>query len=320
MILLNIAIFLISCFALPWLGSMVVGVLINIAKFLRLREFVVAFFVMAFAASLPNLFVDVNAALRGLPHLAFGDVVGGNMVDLTLVIALAVFLTRGNLATESRMVQTSAIFTAITAILPLLLIVDGNLSRGDGVVLILAFLLYIFWIFGKEERFKKVYSAQEDKPAGGVLGLLKNLMAIILFLGLLYLASSGIVNSAQYFSDFFGIPIATIGILVVGLGNCFPEMYFSFVSAKKDQNWMILGNIMGSVIICATLVLGIVVLISPFEIPNFSPFATARVFTAIAALYFLFATRTGRKITKKEAAVLLFIYILFVLVETLFLK
>lgn len=318
MIWLYLSVFIISCFALSWLGSMLMNSLIKIAKFLKWREFIVAFFVMAFAASIPNLFVDINAVLHNLPQLAFGDIVGGNMVNLSLLLALAVLLTRGNLLTDSRMVQTSALFTTAIALLPLLLISDGNLSRGDGLVLIFAFLFYTFWIFSKEDRFKKVYGDKEKKPIAGIFDFLKSLLKIVFLLGMLLLASEGIVKSAQFFSISFNIPLSIIGILIVGLGNCFPEIYFTFISAKKNQNWMILGGIMGSVIVCATLVLGIVALISPFEIKDFSPFVTARIFTVIAAFFFLLVVRTGRKITKIEGLFLLFLYIVFLITEIFF--
>ncbi len=103
----------------------------------------------------------------------------------------------------------------------------------------------------------------------------------------------------------------------MGLGNALPETYFAVISAKKGQTWMILGNLMGSVIVPATLVLGIVALICPIEIIDFSPFAIARFFLIISALFFLFFVRTGRKITRKEALFLLLIYIVFVATEIL---
>ena len=80
---------------------------------------------------------------------------------------------------------------------------------------------------------------------------------------------------------------------------------------------MILGNLMGAVIVPATLVLGIVALIHPIVITDFSAFAIARFFLIIAALFFLLFIRTGQKITKKEALFLLGIYLTFVLVEIL---
>ena len=318
MIFFYLFIFIISFFLLFFAGSKLVKSLIGIAKFLGWREFVVAFFVMGFAVCIPNLFVDVNAALHNLPKLAFGDIVGGNMVDLSLVAALAVLMGSGILPAESKMVQTSAFFTAGIAVLPLLLILDGNLSRADAIILLFVFLAYCFWLFSKEDRFKKIYDGEDQKSIKSVFGLLNNSVKIIFFLVLLLFASQGIVKSSQFLSDNLGISLATIGILIVGLGNCFPEIYFSIVSARKNQNWLILGDLMGSVIVSSTLVLGIVVLISPFEISDFSPFVIARIFTIIAALFFLVVIKTGQKITKKEGLFLLTIYIIFLLCEIFF--
>ena len=318
MIFFYLFIFIISFFLLFFAGSKLVKSLIGIAKFLGWREFVVAFFVMGFAVCIPNLFVDINAALHNLPMLAFGDIVGGNMVDLSLVAALAVLMGSGILPAESKMVQTSAFFTAGIAVLPLLLILDGNLSRADAIILLFVFLAYCFWLFSKEDRFKKIYDGEDQKSIKSVFGLLNNSVKIIFFLVLLLFASQGIVKSSQFLSDNLGISLATIGILIVGLGNCFPEIYFSIVSARKNQNWLILGDLMGSVIVSSTLVLGIVVLISPFEISDFSPFVIARIFTIIAALFFLVVIKTGQKITKKEGLFLLTIYIIFLLCEIFF--
>ena len=78
---------------------------------------------------------------------------------------------------------------------------------------------------------------------------------------------------------------------------------------------MILGDLMGSVIICSTLVLGIVALISPIVIYDFSPFVVARAFLIISALFFFFAIRSDKRITKIEALVLLSIYVFFVITE-----
>jgi cation:H+ antiporter len=288
---------------------------VAVAKYLRWREFIIAFFVMAFAASLPNLFIDVNAAMQHKPLLGLGDIIGGNLVDLTLVLAIAVFFSKKSLSAESDMVQKSAIFTTVIAVLPLLLILDGTLGRIDGVVLILAFFLYAWWLFSKSERFKKFYKSKKEGIVLGFKGFLWNIVKIIILLGLLLAASQAVVASAQFFSNTLGISLALVGILIVGLGNAFPELYFSVISARRDENWLVLGDLMGSVIICATLVLGVIGLLFPFDIPDFTPFFTARLILIIAALLSLIFIRTGRKITKKEGLALLFLYIIFLIIE-----
>lgn len=307
--------FLISIFILAWLSSHLIKTLVSLAKYLGWREFIIAFFVMAVAGSLPNLFVDIGAALRGFPQLAFGDILGGNLVDLTLVMALAILMSKGSIPAESKMVQQSAMFTAAISLTPLFLILDGKLGRIDGLVLISAFFLYAFWLFSKGDRFKKIYKGKRQQPIEGFSKFFKDIIKIVIFLIVLLAASQIIINSAQYFSNKLGISLSLVGLLIIGLGNCFPEAYFSIVSARKGESWMILGDLMGSVISCATLVLGIVAIIAPFEINDFSPFVIARIFLIVALSLFLLAIRTGKKITKKEAVILLFIYITFLLVE-----
>ena len=306
-------IFLLSCAVLAWLSSRMVRSLTKIGKFLGLKEFVIAFFVMALAASLPNLFVDLNAALQHKPEIAFGDIVGGNLVDLTIVLAVAALFSKKGLAVKSRMVQTSAIFTAAIAVLPLLLMWDGRLERMDGIVLLFAFLLYSWWLFSEKDRFKKVYRHTEEKIQFKTFFF--SIVEVIFLLLLLVLASQAVVWSAQFFADKLGISLSLVGILIVGMGNCFPELYFSIISARKDENSMVMGDLMGSVINCATLVLGIIALVAPFEIKDFSLFVAARTFLFIAAAFSLLFIITNKKISKKEALFLLFIYIAFLMVE-----
>ena len=244
---------------------------------------------------------------------------GGNLVDLTLVMAIAIFFSKNPISTKSEMVQKSAIFTAIIAVLPLLLVVDGTLNRFDGLVLLAAFVVYSVWVFSKKERFSKVYHNHEENIITGFKHFLVNLVKILLLLGLLLVMSQIIVTSAQFFSSKLGISLSLVGILIVGLGNCFPEAYFSIISARKGKNWLVLGDLMGSVIVSTTLVLGIVALIAPFEIKDFSPFLIARIFLIVGSLFALLFIRSGRKITKKEGLLLLGIYITFLLTE-IFLK
>ena len=311
---LYIIIFIVSLILLFGAGKILIGSLTRMGKYLKWREFVLAFIIIAIAASLSNLFVGITSALHGIPELSFGDIVGGNIIDLTIAVALAAFFARG-LPAESKMVQTSAVFTMIIAFLPLLLILDGRLGRVDGVLLILVFFFYIYWLFSKKERFSKTYDGEEIPIFKGFKGFVKDLVKLILGLGLILLSAQGIVRSAIYFSEAMDLPLALVGILIVGLGNAIPETYFAVMAARKAKNWMILGDLMGSVIVASTMVLGIVALIAPIEIADFSPFALARFFLIIAAIFFLFFVRTDKKITPKEAIFLLGIYITFVLVE-----
>jgi cation:H+ antiporter len=313
--LFHFELFIFSGFLLLWSASWLVGSISQIARYLGWREFVIAFFVMAIVASFPNLFVGITAALQGVPELSFGDIVGNSVVDLTLVAALAVFFGQ-NLRGEGPLIQKSSFITIAVAILPLLLILDKQLGRGDAVVLLLVFLFYSIWLFSKREEYTRIFNHTDPKLAArpvlrfhNFLGsIFKIIAGILLLLG----SAQGVVASVLFFGSTLGIPLSIIGILVLGLGSALPEIYFTIAAAKKGYSRVILGDLMGAVIVMATLVLGIVALIEPIRIDDFSPFAVARFFLLISAFFFLIFLRTDRRITRKEGFFLLFLYLAFV--------
>ena len=289
-------------------GEWVVHGLMRLSRVLHVREFVVAFFVMATAASLPNLFVGITSAMAGIPELSLGDVFGNNLIAMTLAVSAGVFFTRRHsIAVHSETVRTSMLFMAVSAVFPVLLLTDGQLGRVDGVLLIGLFLFYVRWLLSQHERFSKKYNglhmhSQKEFLKHARLAV-KDTAKVAAGVSLLVIAAYGIVSSASFFAAYFELPLLLIGLLIVGLGNALPEVYFSIASA---------GNLVGAVIVPATLILGIVALISPIYVDGLEFLTGSRVFLlASAALFFLFAT-TRRRIGPFEAGLLTLLYIAFV--------
>lgn len=317
--ILHILIFLISSALFYIAGRFIVKGLVRIARVLGWREFVIAFVVMASAASFPNLIVGISAGFRHIPQLSFGDIAGNNLIDLTLAIAIIAIFTQGGIKAESRMVMKSSWFVMIAAILPLILSLDRSLSRLDGLVLIGLFVLYVAWLFSKKEQFQKAYKEKDRKISLRDIGyFVKDVLIIVLGIILFIIAAQGIVISAQFFAKTFSISLILTGILITGLGSALPEIYFGVLAAKNKENWLILGDLMGAIIIPPTMVLGLVAVLFPIHIYDFSSLALARIFLVIAALMFPILIRSGKKISKKEAVFLLFIYIIFLIAEIFF--
>ncbi|MFA5087057.1 MAG: hypothetical protein WC470_02025 [Candidatus Paceibacterota bacterium] len=316
-LILYSAIFIASCASFYFSGQLVISSLIRIAKALHWKEFVVCCVVMAVIASLPNLFVGIFSAINKIPQLSFGDVVGGNVVDATLAVALAALFSKKGIPAKSKTVQTTLSFTAVASLLPILLAWDGIISRADGVILILFYVLYLVWLFSKKENFSKACDENEMKNKKGtkksrsILNGLKILGGIAIFI----LAAQGIVMSAQFFAATFNLSLILIGLFIVGLGNCAPEIFFAITSARKNHSWLVLGDLMGAIIGPATFVLGTVALICPIVIKDFSPFAVARIFLVIGIFFFFIFIRNDEKISKREAVFLLMIYIAFIITE-----
>lgn len=315
---IEILAFLIYILVMAVSGKWVVHALMRVSRYLRWKEFVVAFFVMAIAGSLPNLFLGVSSAFQGIPELSFGDITGNNLVALTLAVSLAVLFAKNKeIPAQSRTVLNTSTFTLAAVSLPLILSLDASLSRIDAVLLIFLFIFYIWWLFSKRERFIKTYDNDTFPFFKEFKNFIKDLGTIALGVILLLVASHGIVNSAKFFAYNFGFSIILLGVFITSLGNALPEVYFAMASAKSGETWMILGDLMGAVIVPTTLVLGIVTLIHPIHIVDFAEFAIARISLIISALFFFFFVRSHQKITAREGLLLMGLYVAFLIVEIL---
>jgi cation:H+ antiporter len=317
MIILYLLVFVVSCFFLVYSAKWMIDSLLGIGRYLGWKEFVVAFFTISLGAVAPELFIGISSAINKVPELAFGNILGQNILLFSLTVGVCAIILKNGIEVESRTVRTGSTFAVIGALLPLVLILNGELSRIDGLVLLLFFFLFIFWFFSKKERFTKVYQEEEKKK--GLSFFFKNSAILISGLVLIVLSSQGIVKSSIIFSDVLGASLPLIGILVVAVGVGLPETYFSVLLAKKGQSWMILGGLMGAVAISSTLVLGVVSLIHPItiDISQIPSLFIARIFLLLCSLFFLFFVRTEKRISTREGVILISLYVVFVVLEIL---
>ncbi|MGM0629072.1 MAG: sodium:calcium antiporter [Patescibacteria group bacterium] len=309
--IIYILLFIISCAIFYFTGEWIIRGVSKISYKFGWREFILAFLVMAFTASLPNFFVGITSALKGVPELSFGDVIGGNLIALTVAAPLALmFSLRKEITAASRTVQWSLFFVLGAALLPSILVFNGSLGRLDGILLILFFFTYIVWLFSKRERFmlyhrKRFGEKKEEKDTKLTkIEIFKMVAGFVLIV----IAAQGIVTSATYFAEGFGLSLLLIGVLIVGIGNSLPQIYFATSASCKGDNWMLLGSIMGSVVIPATLVLGVVSLIQPINVDNVDIALVGRIFLMLAAVIFFFALKTSQKMVIQEALLLLSVY------------
>lgn len=293
-------------------GELLVAGLLRLARYFKVTEFILAFFVMAFAASLPNLFVGVTSALQGMPELSFGDIMGNNMIALTLAVGCGILFASGRvLPLENKLIQDTSFLTLIAAILPLILISDGMISRSDGLVLVLLFVGYVYWLSTKKELFSKEFEENADviprKEA------FKSVVYVALGIVVLAIAAQGIVYGASVIAFGLGLSLVFVGLVIIGFGGALPEVYFTIITARRGETSMIVGNLMGAVIIPATLVLGIVALIHPIHNDALELPLLARGAIILAAIVFFLAAQTKKEISAREAIVLLGIYVIFML-------
>jgi len=291
-------------------GTMTVKSLMKIAEYLRWKKFIVASLIMGFVSSAPELFVGITAALNGKPQLSFGNIIGSNILLLTLVIGISV-LWGGKVLLKGVFMKRSYFYIAFYALLPLILMADGAINRLDGIILIISLVFYLKELREIQGRYKKELETEEKVNKGSF----KQIGILLLAMVIMVLSAQGIVFSASRLALQLNLSLVLIGLLVVAIGTSLPEIAFGLRSAMMNQKEMLLGNVFGSVVINSAFVLGVTSLISPFKIFNPSFYVTALIFTMVAVLFFIIFSKTHDAITRKEAKVLVGLYILYFIIQ-----
>lgn len=318
MIFLYLLLFVASCAVLVYSGTWIVKFLVKVARFLEWKEFIVASFIMTFVTSLPEFFVALSSSFHNKPLLSLSNIMGSNIIALTLVMGIGGMLA-GGLELKEKTLQRSTLYATLIAPLPLFLMLDGHLSRWDGVVLCLVFVFYFHQLVLQEKRYTKPFNNFTDHKKTNKKekrDFLKNVSMVFLGVCFLLLSSEGVVRSASYLAKALGFPLPLIGLFLVAAGTSGPEIAFGIRSISMGHEEMTLGNTMGSVVMNSTLIIGVVSLLRPFVINDLSPYFIGVGFTVFIASIFLVFVKTDKTISRKEAFFLILLYIVFFLIET----
>lgn len=319
MIATVILIFIASILGIYFSGELVVMNVIRLTRLLGIGSFLIAFFLMGVASSLPNLFVGIGSAINKIPELSLGDVLGNDFIDLTITISLAIlFSTYKKIKVENLFIRQSFVFMILAGLSPIFLILDGVLSRSDGIFLLLLFSFYVWWSFSRQKFNESIYKTATSPPSlKNVLKewfIYKYFLKIALGLIILFFSARGIIFTSEYLANYLKIPYYLIGMLIVGFGNALPEMYFAVSSSRKGEFQIALGDFIGAIISPATFVLGIVSIIHPIFIKNLLLLEISRFFYIITAIVLFWSVTYHKELNKKTAFFLIIMYILFLLV------
>jgi len=309
MLFLHVLFFVLSCAALIISGEVVVKTLSRIAGFLRLSEYVVAFILMAAATSIPELFVGITSSLAGKGALALGNVIGANLLNLTLVIGIPVIISNGMRISSKETKKDSFYMFIIAALPPVLMLLGNQLSRLDGVILIIAFLLYTRHTIMARKGFHRDVRERVSK-----WGVVLNTSLFIIMLPVLFLSAHFAVKTATSIARDFSLPPIFIGLFIISIGTTLPELVVGLRAVRTKHHEIVLGDIIGSVVTNSTLVIGVAALIHPLT-ANFFLFLTSTAFMLLAAFLFSTFTESGGRFDQKEGVALIMLYVLFLLVE-----
>lgn len=263
-------------------------------------QLVIGLTIVAMGTSAPEAAVSITAALKGNAEITIGNIVGSNILNILIILGVASSIAVLAVAKSTVRVEIPYMIF-ITVVLFLAGISGSVVSRGEGVLLWILFLIYLGYLLymalsGREDAVE----TQEAIP------LWKMLVYVAVGLFLVVAGSDVTVNAATVIAELMGMSERFIGLTIVALGTSLPELFTSVSAALKGKADIAIGNIVGSNIFNILFVVGTTALITPV---SFQPGFRIDTLVAIgAALLLLFGTFRKQKLTRKTGILMLLCY------------
>ncbi len=311
--IINLLIIFASAGALIFGADIAIKAVSRFAKKLGASEYLIGFIIVALGTSTPELVTAITASVAGLHsltksfgELVLGNLIGANLLDATVVLGIMAIIAR-RLKIKGEVISKTLFYVMVMVTLPILLGVDGKLSRIDGIILIIAFLFYIKNLWNKEASLGKL---EKDVPLKKLIGDMTLFLAAI---PIIILSAKFFVSSAVKLSLILKIPSFIIGLTLASIGTTLPELSVETKSALTGHKNIGFGDILGSVVINITLILGIASIINPllFDVASF---ATSAMFM-VTAVYLAVIFIDKKEVTWKEGIGLLLFYLTFFISE-----
>ncbi|MRI02092.1 calcium/sodium antiporter [Kriegella sp. EG-1] len=242
-------------------GNWLLKAAVALSLRLNIPKIVIGMTVVSFATSAPELIVSIKAALDGFPDLALGNVVGSNIANLGLVLAVTVLL--GSIDVRKTFYTTDwPVMMAASLLFFGFIFFDGELQQYEGIIMVAVLFMFLVYLLRFQKQAVEDEAPEDDKP----LPLYK----LVLFLGMggtaLWGGSELLIGGAVGLATLYGVSERVIAVTVVSIGTSIPELAASIIAVIKKEKAISLGNLIGSNIFNLLAVLGITAIITPIRV------------------------------------------------------
>lgn len=292
----------------------------SVAKILKVPTIIIGLTVVAFGTSMPELSVSVTAALRGSNDLAVSNVLGSNIFNLLVVLGCCALVKP--VAAKWSLLKKEFPFSILITIILLLVdsdfsimkILDGNqgfvLGRWAGLLFLSLFVLYIYATVKSALRSRAEAKDMEEEEYKTMSPLKSGIYIVTGLIGIVW-GGNLVVDSASSIALTFGWSQTFIGLTIVALGTSLPELVTSVVAARKGENDLAVGNVVGSNIFNILLILGVSSFITPITLDVTAVYDT--IILIIASIVVYVSAISKREIQRKEGILFLVCYVAFFL-------
>ena len=266
--LLAIVAVIVGLAVLVWSADKFVDGAVGVAEFCGMSTLLIGMVVVGFGTSAPELTVSAISASQGNPELALGNAYGSNIANIALILG-ATALISPILMQRSVLRGDLPILLAVS-VLSIILVWDGSVARWNGFLLLIVFTAAMAYSIRRELKKVKLeksesLSGNDDSAEPKKVSLGKSVFWLVLGLVLLVVSSRALVWGAVEIARTLGVSDLLIGLTIVAIGTSLPELASSIAAARKGENDLALGNIIGSNLFNTLAVVGLAAIVSPMD-------------------------------------------------------
>ena len=310
MILAIVAV-IIGLAVLVWSADKFVDGAVGIAEYCGMSTLLIGMVIVGFGTSAPELTVSALSAGQGNPELALGNAYGSNIANIALILGATALISP--ILMQRSVIRGDLPILIAVSILSIVLVWDGSVVRWNGVLLLVVFALvmgYSIWRELRKARAEALDPAEGESAEKASLG--KSIMWLVLGLALLVASSRALVWGAVVIARTLGVSDLLIGLTIVAIGTSLPELASSIAAARKGENDLALGNIIGSNLFNTLAVVGLAATISPMdEIEKAVTYRDMPLMTAltVALIVLGFRRKGDGRLNRIAGAILLAVYV-----------
>ena len=281
----------------------------SIAGNFKISKMLIGLTIVAFGTSAPEFAVSVQSLLSGNGDIVLGNVIGSNILNILLIVGASSMVHA--LSVKNNTVKKELPTTILITTLFIVLLSDSlfdhvasTFTRSDGIVLLLFFLVFIYYLVGMAKNKVEEDSKENYMP------LMKAFAYTIFGIVAIILGSNLVVHNASSLASLIGVSQKMISLTIIALGTSLPELVTSITATKKGEYDIAIGNVVGSNLFNLGVVIGLpVALLGGISKINFN-YIDLIVMLVSAILLFLFSLN-DRKISKKEGFILLTLFVVY---------
>lgn len=263
-------------------------------------QLVVGLTIVAMGTSAPEAAVSITGAMNGAADIAVGNVIGSNILNILIILGLTGFITNVAIQKSTLMIEMPFML-AVTVVLAVIGLNDGNVGFGDGILLWGLFLVYLGYLFVLAKKGNANEENNDENRPIWKLILLGVLGGAIVVWG-----ADITVDAATTIAKAVGLSERFIGLTIVALGTSLPELVTSVTAAKKGNSDIAIGNIVGSNIFNILFVIGTSALIIPVVYE--ASFLVDAIVAVLAGIVLWVATVRKKMLTRPWAIAMLIGY------------